>query len=140
MELVTLNSKLYAELFLKGGDDLIAVYCSIKYAKGNNNRILPITTKNNRVIKHYRLLHKVTSITEKKLKKYVQMILDMELGNFSKSGAFYLKGNNKVNSEYKKENSKIKFIKIELAEKLSVTILKYPISPVACTCVPPQSS
>lgn len=123
MELVTINSKLYSELFSKGGDDLIAIYLIIKKLKGQNNRILPITTKNNRVIKHYRLLHKTTGITIKKLQKYIPMLLDMKLANFANDGGFYLKGNNKINLEYKKQNGRIKFLKIQVSEKISGTIL-----------------
>ena len=123
MVLVTINSKLYSELFSKGGDDLIAVYLTIKKFKGNNNRILPIRTKNNRVIKHYRLLQKTTGITIKKLQKYTPVLLEMKLCNFSKDGGFYLKGNNKINSEYKKQNGRLKFIKIQVFEKISATVL-----------------
>lgn len=111
MTYATINSKLYNLLYQTGGDRLIAVYCIIKASKSGKNRILPITS-GGKTIKHYRLLHKTTGISEKTLKKYIPELEKLNLCNFSKYGGFYLTGNNKVNSVFK--SGKTKFVKIKI--------------------------
>lgn len=112
---------LYSKLFKAGidnginPDSLISVYCLIKSAKEGKDRIRPIECKNGRKITKYRLLHKVTGLSEKTLKKYVPYLIEEGVFNFSKDGSAYLKGNTKTAKEYKRS----KTIKLTVEPKLS---------------------
>lgn len=120
-----INKKLYSTLFNEGvergvdSDMLITVYAFIKAAKQGKDRIRPITAKNGRVIKYYRLLHKVTKISEKTLKKYVPILESVGVFNFSKDGSAYLKGNTKTAKEFRTD----KTIKLTVKDGIQSTKL-----------------
>lgn len=115
---VTINAKLYGKLFNEGlergldSDSLIAVYCLCKAAKDGKDRLRPIVTKNNRKIVNFRLLHCVTKLSETTLKRYIPVLIELGVCNFSKDGSFYIKGNDKIAKEYKSS----KTIKLEVGD------------------------
>ena len=94
---VHINSKLYADLFSLGGDNLVAVYCMLKFSK---NGEIKIYKEKNRNI--YHTLKTKTNLSVTTLRKYVKQLVKLEVCYFDSVGNFVLKGNNKLNKEYKK--------------------------------------
>lgn len=95
---VHINSKLYADLFSLGGDNLVAVYCMLKFSK---NGEIKIYKEKNRNI--YHTLKTKTNLSVTTLRKYIKQLVKLEVCYFDSVGNFVLKGNNKLNKEYKKE-------------------------------------
>ena len=95
---VHINSKLYADLFSLGGDNLVAVYCMLKFSK---NGEIKIYKEKNRNI--YHTLKTKTNLSVTTLRKYIKQLVKLEVCYFDSVGNFILKGNNKLNKEYKKE-------------------------------------
>ena len=95
---VHINSKLYADLFSLGGDNLVAVYCMLKFSK---NGEIKIYKEKNRNI--YHTLKTKTNLSVTTLRKYIKQLVKLEICYFDSVGNFVLKGNNKLNKEYKKE-------------------------------------
>ena len=95
---VHINSKLYADLFSLGGDNLVAVYCMLKFSK---NGEIKIYKEKNRNI--YHTLRTKTNLSVTTLRKYIKQLVKLEVCYFDSVGNFVLKGNNKLNKEYKKE-------------------------------------
>lgn len=93
---VHINSKLYTELFLEGGDNLVAVYCMLKFAKNGG---IKIYKEQNRNI--YHTLKEKTNLSVSTLRKYIKQLVKLNLCHFDTAGNFVLKGNNKLNKEYK---------------------------------------
>lgn len=94
---VHINSKLYADLFSLGGDNLVAVYCMLKFSK---NGEIKIYKEKNRNI--YHTLKTKTNLSVTTLRKYIKELVKLEVCYFDSVGNFVLKGNNKLNKEYKK--------------------------------------
>ena len=95
---VHINSKLYADLFSLGGDNLVAVYCMLKFSK---NGEIKIYKEKNRNI--YHTLKTKTNLSVTTLRKYMKQLVKLEVCYFDSVGNFVLKGNNKLNKEYKKK-------------------------------------
>ena len=95
---VHINSKLYADLFSLGGDNLVAVYCMLKFSK---NGEIKIYKEKNRNI--YHTLKTKTNLSVTTLRKYIKELVKLEVCYFDSVGNFVLKGNNKLNKEYKKK-------------------------------------
>ena len=95
---VHINSKLYADLFSLGGDNLVAVYCMLKFSK---NGEIKIYKEKNRNI--YHTLKTKTNLSVTTLRKYIKQLVKLGVCYFDSVGNFVLKGNNKLNKEYKKE-------------------------------------
>lgn len=95
---VHINSKLYTDLFSLGGDNLVAVYCMLKFSK---NGEIKIYKEKNRNI--YHTLKTKTNLSVTTLRKYVKQLVKLEVCYFDSVGNFVLKGNNKLNKEYKKK-------------------------------------
>ena len=95
---VHINSKLYADVFSLGGDNLVAVYCMLKFSK---NGEIKIYKEKNRNI--YHTLRTKTNLSVTTLRKYTKQLVKLEVCYFDSVGNFVLKGNNKLNKEYKKE-------------------------------------
>ena len=95
---VHINSKLYADLFSLGGDNLVAVYCMLKFSK---NGEIKIYKEKNRNI--YHTLKTKTNLSVTTLRKYIKQLVKLEICYFDSVGNFVLKGNSKLNKEYKKE-------------------------------------
>lgn len=103
---VNINSRLYAELFKLGGDNLIAVYSKLKYAKNGKIKI----HKENRSI--YHTLKSKTNLSITTLRKYIKILMEEQLCNFDNKGNFCMAGTNKINKLYKKGRTKVVPIEI----------------------------
>ena len=97
-----INSRLYAHLFSIGGDNLVAVYVMLKFAK---NGAIKINKENNRNI--YHTLKSKTNLSVTTLRKYIKILVREELCRFDSRGNFCLIGNNKINNKYKKGLTKV---------------------------------
>lgn len=104
-----INSKLYFDLYTRGGDKLIAVYSILKTSRNNEVKYYSYTAKNNKFISGYPLLRAKTNLTLHSIKKYVPILIDMGLCFIDKNGDFVLLGNNKLKLKY---NGKLVPIKI----------------------------
>ena len=102
---VHINSKLYADLFSLGGDNLVAVYCMLKFSK---NGEIKIYKEKNRNI--YHTLKTKTNLSVTTLRKYIKQLVKLGVCYFDSVGNFVLKGNNKLNKEYK--NKKLVRVKV----------------------------
>lgn len=103
---VQINSRLYARLFEVGGDNLIAVYSMLKFAKKdkNNKDSIKIYKEQNRNI--YHTLKQSTTLSITTLRKYIKVLTKENLCYFDRSGNFVMLGNNKINILYKKGKTK----------------------------------
>ena len=95
-----INSKLYADLFEVGGDNLLAVYAKLKYAKnvGQKAERIKIYKEQNRNI--YHTLKQKTNISVTTLRKYIKILIKENLCYFDTKGNFVLIGTNKINKKY----------------------------------------
>ena len=107
LQYTNINSRLYSELFELGGDNLIAVYSKLKYAK---NGKIKIYKEDNRNI--YHTLKSKTNISVTTLRKYIKILIREELCRFDNRGNFCLVDNNKINNKYKKGLTKVVPIEI----------------------------
>lgn len=101
-----INSRLYSDLFKLGGDNLIAVYSKLKYAKNGKIKIY----KENRSI--YHTLKSKTNLSITTLRKYIKILMKEQLCNFDNKGNFCMAGTNKINKLYKKGRTKVVPIEI----------------------------
>ena len=92
---VNINSKLYAELFEIGGDNLIAVYSHLKFGK---NGAIKIYKEDKNI---YHTLKQKTNLSVTTLRKYIKILIKENLCYFDTKGNFVLKGTNKINKQYK---------------------------------------
>lgn len=97
---VNINSRLYADLFENGGDNLVAVYTMLKSAKNGGIKIY----KENRSI--YHTLKSKTNLSISTLRKYIKVLMEMDICYFDLSGNFVLAGNNKINKEFRSRRNK----------------------------------
>ncbi len=93
-------SKLYFELYQKGGDKLIATYSILKQSRNKEKQYFSFTSKNNKVVSGYSLLRNKTNLTLHTLKRYVPILIDAGLCNFNDNGDFILLGNSKTKMLY----------------------------------------
>ena len=92
-KIVRIPSRLYHDLFMKGDDKLVAVYCILKDCKGRKAKFTSHKSKNNKTVSHYGLLRKETPISLINLKKYIPVLIEMGLLNFEPNGDVTLIGN-----------------------------------------------
>lgn len=104
-----INSKLYFDLYTRGGDKLIAVYSILKTSRNNEIKYYAYTAKNNKFISGYSLLRAKTNLTLHSIQKYVPSLIDMGLCFIDKNGDFVLLGNDKLKLKY---NGKLVPVKI----------------------------
>ena len=88
---VHINSKLYADLFSLGGDNLVAVYCMLKFSK---NGEIKIYKEKNRNI--YHTLKTKTNLSVTTLRKHIKQLVKLEVCYFDSVGNFVLIGTNKI--------------------------------------------
>ena len=93
-------SKLYYDLYQNGGDKLIAVYSMLKISRNKEVQYFSFTSKNNKTVSGYSLLRNKTNLTLHSLKKYIPVLIKMELCHFNAKGDFILLGNNKTKDLY----------------------------------------
>ena len=108
MKKVYINSVLYNQLFLVGGDSLVAVYCMLRFHK---NRQIKYYKEN---INIYQTLKKRTGLSVTTLRKYIKEISRLGLCRFDSVGNFCLFGTSKVNKLYQPKNKRPKLVKIEV--------------------------
>lgn len=116
-KIVRINSRLYFDLFNKGGDKLISTYCILKSNPDAFSTYYSFKSGNNKEVSGFNILRSKTNLTLHTLKKYVPILIDMGLCYFNHIGNFVLIGNNKTNTLY---NSK-KIIPIKIGKNLTDT-------------------
>ena len=113
-------SKIYYYLFQYGidnnidGDKLIAVYSILKTNFDNNGKYYSFTSKNNKKVSGYSILRAKTNLTLHTLKKYVPILIKLELCFFDLNNDFVLVGNDKLKTIF---NSK-KLVPIKIDKNL----------------------
>lgn len=108
MKKVCINSDLYNQLFLVGGDSLIAVYAMLRFHK---NREIKYYKEN---INIYQTLKKRTGLSVTTLRKYIKELGKMKLCRFDSAGNFCLLGTSKVNKLYQPNKTKAKIVIVEI--------------------------
>jgi hypothetical protein len=108
-KIARITSRLYFDLFTRGGDKLVATYSILKTSRDNEIKYYAYTAKNNKFISGYSLLRSKTNLTLHSIQKYVPILIDMGLCYIDKNGDFVLLGNNKLKLKY---NDKLVPIKI----------------------------
>jgi hypothetical protein len=108
-KIVRIPSKLYAELFLKGGDKLISVYTILKSSRDGEVKYYSYTSRNNKKLSGFNLLRNKTSLTLHTIEKYVPMLIELGLCFIDKNGDFVLLGNDKLKDKY---NTKLVPLKV----------------------------
>ncbi|MBC7525228.1 MAG: hypothetical protein H7239_12415 [Flavobacterium sp.] len=93
-------SKLYFELYQKGGDKLIATYSVLKQSRNKEKQYFSFTSKNNKKVSGYSLLRNKTNISLHTLKKYIPTLINAGLCSFNDIGDFILLGNSKTKELY----------------------------------------
>jgi hypothetical protein len=114
-----ISSKLYFDLYQKGGDKLIAVYSILKTSRNGEVKYYSYTSKNNKFVGGFSLLRSKTNLTLHSIKKYVPILIDMELCFIDKNGDFVMVGNEKIKDLY---NSR-KLVPITIGVNLTETTL-----------------
>ena len=114
-----LNSRLYFDLLVRGGDKLIAVYSILKTSRNGEVKYYAYKSKNNKFVSGYALLRAKTSLTLHIIEKYVPMLIDMGLCFIDKNGDFVLLGNDKTNELY---NSR-KLVPVTIGANITETVL-----------------
>lgn len=100
-------SKLYHCLFQYGidngfdGDKLISVYSILKANSEDNGKYYAFTSKNNKKVSGYSILRAKTNLTLHSLKKYVPILIELELCFFDSNNDFVLIGNDKIKKRLK---------------------------------------
>lgn len=116
-KIVRINSKLYFDLFQKGGDKLIAVYCILKSSRNGEVKYYSYKSKNNKTVRGLNILRTKTSLTLHSIEQYVPMLIDMGLCFIDFNGDFVLIGNKKVNEKF---NSR-KLVPIKIGRNMMET-------------------
>ena len=114
-----LNSRLYFDLLVRGGDKLIAVYSILKTSRNGEVKYYAYKSKNNKFVSGYALLRAKTNLTLHTIQKYVPVLIDMGLCFIDKNGDFVLLGNDKTNELY---NSR-KLVPVTIGANITETVL-----------------
>lgn len=93
-------STLYFDLYKRGGDKLVAVFSILKTSKKGDIKYQSFTSKNGKHVSNYNLIRHYTGLTLHSIKKYTDILAEMELCYFEDNGSFVIKGNNKLKKEY----------------------------------------
>lgn len=99
-KIARINSRLYFDLFERGGDRLIAVYAILKTSRNGEIKYYSYTAKNNKFIGGYSLLRAKTNLTLHTIEKYVPTLMEMGLCFIDNNGDFVMLGNEKVKELY----------------------------------------
>jgi hypothetical protein len=102
---ITLNSKLYATLFQRGGDNLLAIYAKLKYCKNGEIKIYKEEGRN-----IFTTLKRKTDISVSTLRKYIKVLIEEDTCYFDTKGNLVLRGGNTINKQF----SSRKTVKIEV--------------------------
>ena len=115
-KIARISSKLYFDLFQKGGDRLIAVYCILKTSR-DSDKYYSYTAKNNKFVGGYSLLRAKTTLTLHSIDKFVPMLIDMGICSINSNGDFYILGGEKTKELY----SSRKLVPIRIGKNLNDT-------------------
>lgn len=115
-KIARISSKLYFDLFQKGGDRLIAVYSILKTSR-ESDKYYSYTAKNNKFVGGYSLLRAKTTLTLHSIEKFVPMLIDMEICRINNNGDFYILGGEKTKELY----SSRKLVPIKIGKNLNDT-------------------
>jgi len=111
-----INSKLYYDLFQKGGCNLVAVYCILKQSR-QGIKYYAYKSSNNKTVSGYGLLKAKTNLSLNTIKKYVPILIDMGLCSIDKNGDFNVLGGEKTKILYNCE----KIVPIKIGKNLTET-------------------
>lgn len=114
-----LNSRLYFDLFSRGGDKLVAVYSTLKVSRNKEVKYYAYKSKNNKFVAGYALLRAKTNLTLHTIEKYVPLLIDMGLCFIDKNGDFVLLGNEKIKTLY----SSRKLVPVMIGANITETVL-----------------
>lgn len=117
--IVRIPSKLIFHLSEKKADKLVAVYSTLKHFKNSDYKYYAYTAKNNKFVSCYSLLRAKTNLSLSTLKKYVPILIDMELCSFHANGDFVMLGGEKVKELY----DSYKMIPVEIGKNIIETTL-----------------
>lgn len=95
-----ISSKLYFDLFERGGDKLVAVYCTIKSSRKGDIKYYSYKSKNNKFVGGYALIRAKTSLSLSVIEKHVPTLIEMGLCSIEKNGDFSVLGGEKVKEMY----------------------------------------
>lgn len=93
-------SRLYYELYKRGGDKLVAMFSILKTSKQNDVKYQSFTASNGKKVSYHNLIRKKTGLTIHSIRKYTAILIEMELCYFESDGSFVVLGNNKLKKEY----------------------------------------
>lgn len=97
---VRINSRLYFDLFSKGGDRLIAFYCILKSARKKESIYKAYKSKNNKLVGGKGLIRKKTNLTLSSIDNYLPILIKMGLVTVEKNGDVSILGNQKTKELY----------------------------------------
>lgn len=121
MKKVCINSDLYNQLFLVGGDSLIAVYAMLRFHK---NQQIKYYKEN---INIYQTLKKRTGLSVTTLRKYIKELGKVGLCRFDSKGNFCLMGTSKVNKLYQPKRTKAKIVIIEIGTFAETKLFSFKV-------------
>jgi hypothetical protein len=98
-KIARISSKLYFDLYQKGGDKLIAVYAILKTSR-EQDKYYSYTAKNNKFVSGYSLLRSKTFLTLYAIKTYVPILIEMGLCSIEENGDIYVLGGEKIKELY----------------------------------------
>jgi len=116
-KIIRIPSKLYRNLYEKGGDRLVSVFCMLKAARNSKNKFTAYVSTNNKTLGGYGLLRKHSGISLNTLEKYVPTLVKMDLIHFESNGDVYIIGNEKAKELY----SSYKLVPVAIEKKLTDT-------------------
>jgi hypothetical protein len=97
-------STLYYYIFQNGidkgidADKLISVYATLKVNADKHSKYYAFTSKNNKTVTNYSLLRNKTNISLITLKKYIPILIELELCFFEENGDFVMLGKNNIDN------------------------------------------
>lgn len=94
-----INSRLYFDLFERGGDRLIAVFSILKMSRCSD-KYYSYTAKNNKFVGGYSLLRAKTNLSLHAIKTYVPTLVEMGLISILDNGDVYVLGGEKIKDLY----------------------------------------
>ena len=113
-----INSKLYSTIFFEGGDTLLAVYAKLKFAKRNSTKIFK---ENGRSI--YHTLKTETNLSITTLRRYVKVLIKLNLCSIDSEGNFAMVGTTNINKLYKSKKS----IRVEIGTFAQTKIFSFRV-------------
>jgi len=100
-----------------GGETLVAVYCTLKKARGSKEKFVAYRTgRNNKLRKHYTLLQKESGLSLATLKVNIPLLMKQGLLTFESNGDVVFEGNKTIKKKYG-----YKLIPIAISKKLTDT-------------------